>query len=66
MVELQFLGMEANSMEMTLTLSQEKKGKIVKQCQDLLGKSSASTREISQLTGRLTLTAIAVLPVPLQ
>ena len=51
---------------MTLTLSQEKKEKIVKQCQDLLGKSSASTRELSQLTGHLASTAIAALPVPLQ
>ena len=60
MSELQFLGMEVNSIEMTLTLSQEKK------CQDLLGKSAASTRELSQLTGPLASTAIAVLPVPLQ
>ena len=30
--------MKANSIEMTLTLPQEKKEKIVKQCQDLLGK----------------------------
>ena len=60
MSELQFSGMEVNSIEMTLTLSQEKK------CLDLLGKSAASTRELSQLTGRLASTAIAVLPVPLQ
>ena len=66
MSELQFLGMKVNSIEMTLTLSQEKKEKIVKQCQDLLGKSSASTRELNQLTGHLASTAIAVLPVPLQ
>ena len=36
---IQFLSMEINSIEMPLTLPQEKKGKIVKQCQDLLGKS---------------------------
>ena len=66
MSELQFLGMEVNSIEMTMTLSQEEKGKIVKQYQDLLGKSSASTRELNQLTGPLASTAIAVLPVPLQ
>ena len=66
MSELQFLGMEVNSIAMTLTLSQEKKEKIVKQCQDLLGKSSASARELSQLTGHLASTAIAALLVPLQ
>ena len=32
---IQFLGMEVNSIEMTLLLPQEKKRKIVKQCQDL-------------------------------
>ena len=51
---------------MTLTLPQEKKEKIVKQCQDLLGKSSTSISELNQLVGCLASTAIAVLPAPLQ
>ena len=42
------------------------KGPIVKQCQDLLRKSSVSIRELTQLTGRLASTTIAVLPAPLQ
>ena len=56
--------MEINSTEMTLTLPQEKKGKIMKQCQNLLGKLSASIRKLSQLISRLASTAMAVLPAP--
>ena len=58
--------MKANSIEMTLTLPQEKKEKIVKQCQDLLGKSSTSISELNQLVGCLASAAIVVLPAPLQ
>ena len=46
---IQFLGMEINSIDMTVTLPQEKKDQIVKQCQDLLRKSSVSIRELTQL-----------------
>ena len=49
---IQFLGMEINSIDMTVTLPQEKKDHIVKQCQDLLRKSSVSLRELTQLIGR--------------
>ena len=38
----------------------------MKQCQDLLRKSSVSIQELTQLIRRLVSTAIAVLPVPLQ
>ena len=51
---------------MTITLPQEKKDQIVKQCQDLLRKSSVSIRELTKLIRRLVSTAIVVLPVPLQ
>ena len=63
---IQFLGMEINSIDMNVTLPQEKKDQIVKQCQDLLRKSSVSLQELTQLIGRLASTAIAVLPAPLQ
>ena len=63
---IQFLGMEINSIDTTVTLPQEKKDQIVKQCQDLLRKSSVSLRELTQHIGRLPSTAIAVLPAPLQ
>ena len=48
--------MEINSIEMTLTLPQEEKEKIVLQCQDLLGESSAFMRKLNRL----------ILPAPQQ
>ena len=63
---IQFLGTEINSIDMAITLPQEKKDQIVKRCQDLFRKSSVSIWELTQLIGRLTSTAIAVLPAPLQ
>ena len=51
---------------MTITLPQEKKDQIEKQCQDFLRRSSVSIRELTQLNGRLASTAIAVLPASLQ
>ena len=61
-----FLGMEINSEDLTITLPQEKKDQIVKQCRDLLWKSSVSIRELTELIGGLASTAIAILPAPLQ
>ena len=58
---MQFLRMEINSIEMTLTLPQEEKD-----FQDLLGNSLTSIRELSQLTDQFALTAITVLPEPQQ
>ena len=58
---IQFLRMEINSIEMTLTLPQEEK-----EFQDLLGNSLTSIRELSQLTNQFALTAITVLPEPQQ
>ena len=63
---IQFLGTEINSIDMAITLPQEKKDQKVKRCQDLLRKSSVSIRELTQLIGRLASTAIAVLPAPFQ
>ena len=63
---IQFLGMEKNSIDMTITLPQEKKDQIVKQCQEFQRKSSVSIGEFTQLIRRLASTAIAVLPAPLQ
>ena len=63
---IQFLGMEKNSVDMTITLPQEKKDQIVKQCQDFQRKSSVSIGEFTQLIRRLASTATAVLPAPPQ
>ena len=53
-------------MDVTITYPRQKKDQIVKQCQDLLRKSSVSIRELTKLLRRLVSTAIVVLPVPLQ
>ena len=63
---MQFLGIEIKSIDMAITLPQQKKDQTEKQCQDLLRKSSVSVRELTQFIGRLVSTAIAVLPAPLQ
>ena len=51
---------------MSLSLPQEKLVKIVTQCQDLLNREFVTLRELTSLIGRLTSSAIAVLPAPLQ
>ena len=63
---LLFLGVEVNSQEMTLSLPMEKKDKIIKQCKSLIEKQFVSVRELTQIIGRLSSSAIAVLPAPLQ
>ena len=63
---IEFLGIEINSLEMTLQLPQEKKNQIVTQCQGLLEKSNVTIRELTRLVGRLSSTAVAILPAPLQ
>ena len=63
---LQFLGVEINSKEMSVSLPQEKKDKIVSQCQGILKEKSFSIVELTQVLGRLSSTAIAVLAAPLQ
>ena len=60
------LGMEINSINMTITLLQEKKDQRVKQYQDLLSKSSVSIWELAQLIWRLASTAMLVLLASLQ
>ena len=63
---LQFLSMEINSKEMTASLPQEKKDKIISHCQGILKEKSVSVRELTQVLGRLSSTAIAMLAAPLQ
>ena len=63
---MQFLGIEIKSIDMAITLPQQKKDQTEKQRQDLLRKASVSVRELTQLIGRLVSTAISVLPAPLQ
>lgn len=63
---IQFLGVEIDSVSMIVSLPQEKVQKIVCQCQQMLVKSETTLRELYSLVGRLSSTAIAVLPAPLQ
>ena len=62
----QFLGMEIDSVNMTLGLTQEEKDQIVQQCQSPRRRLSVTIRELTHLVGRLTATTISVLPAPLQ
>ena len=64
--QIQFLGVEIDSFSMIVSLPIQKKEQIISQCQDLLNQSDVSLRPITQLIGRLSSTAIAVLPAPLQ
>ena len=63
---LQFLAVEINSKEMSVSLPQEKKNKIISQCQSILKEKSVFIRELTQVLGRLSSTATAVLAAPLQ
>lgn len=63
---IQFLGVEVDSMNLKLSLPQEKVDKIISQCKSLLSVPKVSVRELMKLIGRLSSTAIAVLPAPLQ
>ena len=61
-----FLGVELDSLELKLSLPKEKMENIVSQCQGLLKAKTVTVRELTQLVGRLSSAAIAVLPAPLQ
>ena len=63
---LQFLGMEINSKEMSASLPQKKKDKIISHCQGILKEQSVSVRELTQVLGRLSSTATLMLAAPLQ
>ena len=63
---LQFLGMEINSKEMCMSLPQRKKDKIISKSQGILKEKSVSKRELTQVLGGLSSTAIAVLATPFQ
>ena len=64
--QIQFLGVEIDSITMTISLPLQKKEQIILQCKDILNQSDVSLRQLTQLIGRLSSTAIAILPAPLQ
>ena len=60
---LEFLGVIVDSGEMSLP--KEKLLKVQNHCQEILEKGKITVRKLSKLIGRLSSTAIAVLPAPL-
>ena len=63
---IEFLGVEVDSINMKLSLPQEKVEGIISQCQMMLSAEKVSIRDLMKLSGRLSSSAIAVLPAPLQ
>ena len=61
---LEFLGVIVDSGEMTLSLPKEKLLKVQNHCEEIPEIGKVTVRELSNLTGRLLSTAIAVLPAP--
>ena len=51
---------------MTISLPLQKKEQIILQCKNILNQSDVSLRQLTQLIDRLSSTAIAILPAPLQ
>ena len=62
---MEFLGFSVNSMDMTLSLPRNKILDIRSRCQDMIRCSSVSVRQLAKLIGKLTATALAIIPGPL-
>jgi hypothetical protein len=63
---LEFLGMEIDTLEMTITLPERKVQEIISLCHRRLAQGILSLREMSQLIGKLYSTSPAILQAPLQ
>ena len=63
---LDFLGMTVNSLEMTITLPEEKVLNITSLCQKTLNAEKVSLRDMSKVIGKLYATSPAILQAPLQ
>ena len=64
--KIQFLGLEIDSVRMTLTLPQEKVNKLRLKCEKLISNPRTTLWEVTSLVGSLCSTAQAVLPAMLQ
>jgi len=64
--KLEFLGLEIDSVRLTLTLPQEKVEKLKLKCQKLFSNPRTTLWEVTSLIGSLCSTARAVLPAMLQ
>ena len=63
---MEFLGVIIDSVNMEMSLSEEKVQKIIVKCLKMLEKKKVSIREVFQLIGTLSSTTMAILPAPLQ
>ena len=64
--KIEFLGMEINSLDMTLNLPQQKVNSLIKQCQVVQENPRITVWRLSSLIGILSSIAQAVLPAQLQ
>ena len=64
--EIKFLGMETDSIKMTLSLTPEKVQKVVKTCQNFLRGHSTTLLELTRVVGLLSSTIQAVEPAKIQ
>jgi hypothetical protein len=62
---LEFLGFQIESVDMRLTLPQDKIDDIQKRCQKLVESETTSVRKLAKVIGKLTASAQAVLSAPL-
>ena len=62
---IEFLRMIIDSVEMTVTLPQEKVESISKRYQDILPMQEVSIKDLAKLLGTLSSTALLILPAPL-
>ena len=62
---IEFLGMIIDSVEITVSLSQENGESISKRCQDKLSMQEVPIKYLAKLLGTLSSTVLAILPAPL-
>lgn len=63
--KVSFLGFLIDSQKMRLYLPEEKKGKIVAECQGALQQAAISVRSLAKMIGRMSAASQAILPAPL-
>ena len=59
---IEFLGMVIDSVEMTVSLPEEKVESISKRCQDMFPMQDMSIKDLSKLRGTLSSRTLAILP----
>ena len=64
--QLEFLGLQINTEEMTLSLSEEKLTHIIQQCQEVYSQPRTSVLSLNKLVGLLSSTVQAILPGKIQ